>query len=942
MIRVRKLALAIAAASSLSAGMAHALGLGEVTLHSALDQPLNAEIELLEVRDLGSAEVLSKLASPEEFTKAGIDRPYGLADLKFTPVIKAGGKSVIRVTSSKPVREPYLNFLVEVAWPTGRSLREYTLLLDPPLYTPQPVAMAPRLPAVAPVVRPSQPARVQAPLSPSAPNAAAVKSTSRISGDQYRTTAKDTLWEIAARVRPNNSVSVHQTMLAIQALNPDAFVGGNINRLKNNQVLRLPNVEQIKERNKADAQTQVVEQNNAWRQGRTLASVPPAAARQLDATHRAGAAETPAKVAEKDSLKLVSGKPGKASAGNDQGDAKAKALSEQLAVTKESLDSTRSENTELKSRMGDLQGQLDKLQKLMALKDAQLAKLQADLAAQEKAKQEAAQKAQEAQPAAFAAPAQPVAAPAPAAAAPASSEPVNAEPAKPEVDLNYAPETKVEEPAAVPKPQEASPAPTPVAAPAPEPVAQQPAPAPVVESEPAAEPSFIDDLMEDPLLLGAAGGGAVLLLLLVLMAISRRNAQKEGQAMLDLNEPQAKDLGLDELPQSSFDDLQGDDTLASSQEAPVQQTADALAEAEIYIAYGKFAQAEKLLQDALLKEPQRADLRLKLLEVLAEQGNRAGFDQQADEVLALGGHQAEVAALRDKYPAMAAVTVAAVDDQLANFSLDDLSLDEPAASPAPAAPVHSLAGTDMDDAFDLSLDDLEAQLTSDFPAANAAVSAPEDEFSFEPSKQEAASAFDELSSDFDLGLSEPAATHTDVSLGAELGDFSLDKRQANDEFLLDLETPAKADQPEEIPALDDLADFSLNEEPAAPVASALPDDFDLSLDDLSPTSEAPKVDDFAAQLEQVSAELEQMVETIDEPAPVTAPAPVAEAASSLEGDDDFDFLSGADEVATKLDLARAYIDMGDHEGARDILDEVLGEGSDAQKTEARELMGKLS
>lgn len=149
MVRLRTLVRAIAAASVLTSGMAHGLGLGEITLKSALNQPLDAEIELLEVRDLGSGEVIPSLASPEEFSKAGVDRLYYLTDLKFTPVV-ANGKSVIRVTSSKPVQEPYLNFLVQVLWPNGRLLREYTVLLDPPLYSPQAAASAPQAPVSAP------------------------------------------------------------------------------------------------------------------------------------------------------------------------------------------------------------------------------------------------------------------------------------------------------------------------------------------------------------------------------------------------------------------------------------------------------------------------------------------------------------------------------------------------------------------------------------------------------------------------------------------------------------------------------------------------------------------------------------------------------------------------------------------------------------------------
>ena len=132
MVRVRNLVLAIAAATALTTEVAHALGLGEVRLQSSLNQPLVAEIELLDAKMLAPGEVVPSLASVEEFNRAGIDRQYFLTDLKFTPVLRPDGKSVIRVSSTKPVREPYLNFLVEVLWPSGRLLREYTLLLDPP------------------------------------------------------------------------------------------------------------------------------------------------------------------------------------------------------------------------------------------------------------------------------------------------------------------------------------------------------------------------------------------------------------------------------------------------------------------------------------------------------------------------------------------------------------------------------------------------------------------------------------------------------------------------------------------------------------------------------------------------------------------------------------------------------------------------------------------
>lgn len=976
MVRVRKLVLAIAAASSLSTGMAHALGLGEINLKSALNQPLSAEIALMEVRDLASGEVVSTLASPEEFSKAGVDRQYFLTDLKFTPVIKPNGQSVIRVTSSKPVREPYLNFLVEVAWPTGRTLREYTILLDPPLYSPQ-AAAAPQLPVAAPVTRPQVPLAAAPASKPtySAPAprpAAAPVATSRIEGNQYKTTGNDTLWEIAARVRPNSSVSVHQTMLAIQDLNPDAFLAGNINRLKNNQVLRLPDEQQIKARSQAEAIAQVAEQNTAWREGRAVAAAP-AGTRQLDATKRASAGAAPAKVERQDSLKLVAADSGKAAGGSEKGAAEAKALNDKLAVTKESLDSTRSENAELKDRMGDLQSQLDKLQKLVALKDAQLAKLQADLAAKEKVAATPAAPVKPAAPAvsepAKTEASKPVpAAPAaskPAETKPAESKPVEAKPveaapaAKPaQADFNYAeepakPAAPVAKPAEVPaaKPAEAAKPVAPVK-PAVQPVKPVAAPAP---AEPA---SFIDELMANPLLLGAAGGGALLLLLVGLMVLSRRNAMKETELQNTLASRSEESLEADlDMPESSFEGLsdEPENALADDEEERVTpQTGDPLAEADIYIAYGKFSQAADLLHNAINQEPQRSDLRLKLMEVLAEMGDREGYQRQAGELAEMGGAQSQVEQLNAKYPAMmAAAAVAAASasalDDLGDFNLDDLTLDDPISEPAKAS------ASDLDDAFDLSLDDLETDLAADLPNTSDAGSVPElsldDDFSFdlpaEPASAPGALAEDDLG--FDLELSdEPLLSTTSSEQSDDLADFSLELEAdlpaaaAEEEFTLSLEEDASA-------ALsDDLADFSLDESLASPAAVAsdeldLPMDFDLSLAEEPLAAPAAEADDFAAQLEQVSAELDQMAETLSEPAPLEpAAAPVvAPLADALEGEEDFDFLSGTDETATKLDLARAYIDMGDSEGARDILDEVLAEGNDAQQGEARELIAKL-
>ncbi|UXJ51158.1 FimV/HubP family polar landmark protein [Pseudomonas citronellolis] len=938
MVRLRKLVQAIAAASALTTGMAHALGLGDIHLHSALNQPLNADIDVTDVRDLTAGEIIPKLASPEDFSKSGVDRNFFLTGLKFTAVVQPNGKSVIHVTSDKPVQEPYLNFLVEVLWPSGRVLREYTVLLDPPLYSPQvAAAAAPRAPVAAPAPIARQPVAPAAPRAVEPAPAASAPRQARLDGNEYRTGSRDTLWEIASRARPDGSVTVNQTMLAIQDLNPDAFLDGNINRLKSGQVLRLPDAEQIRSRSAGEADVQVREQRSAWREGRSLAG----SSRQLDATRRANAGAAPEQAESKDNLRLVSGEAGKAK-GSDKGAKNGKALSDKLAVTQESLDSTRRENDELQSRMTDLQSQLDKLQKLIELKDAQLAKLQGELATTPQ-------------------PAAPGSAPAGQPPAPGAEAPA-APAAAPQPDATPAAPAQPAAPAAA-KPAEPKPA-------APKPAA----PAPAAENE----PGLIEELLANPTLLAAIGGSLVLVLLLVLLLLRRRAAQAEAAKVEPaVAGPSGTDEPL-ELAAGEFDSLSLEDEDAAPASVPAAgekvaaQTSDPLGEADIYIAYGRFNQAAELLQGAIYDEPQRADLRLKLMEVLAEIGDREGFARQENELRELGGAEPQVEQLKSRYPGMVAAAAvagglaaaAASSDELEHFSLDDLDLTHDGDAPI-GEPVAQAAG-DLDDAFDLGLDDL--QLDDEVPHAAAEPQAKADELSLE-----------DFDLEDDLRLDEPAAVAQPAQSAKTDDDFAFDldleddlakaapaaptASDALDDFTLDLPDEPAAPAAKDEDFLFDLGeegaglaasaddDFSFDlgaeSEPAAKPVEGLADDFDLSLPEEAP-QELPADDSFAAQLDQVSAELDKLASDLEQPAsPAASLEPEVEPSldSALdEGDvdDEFDFLSGADEAATKLDLARAYIDMGDAEGARDILDEVISEGSDQQQQEARELLERLS
>ncbi|MCS8319388.1 porin, partial [Pseudomonas aeruginosa] len=329
---------------------------------------------------------------------------------------------------------------------------------------------------------------------------------------------------------------------------------------------------------------------------------------------------------------------------------------------------------------------------------------------------------------------------------------------------------------------------------------------------------FLDELLANPLWLAVIGGSALLALLVLLMILSRRNAQKEKEEVqafaADAGEEQedALDLGKDGFDDLTLDEPEPQVAAAAPQvEKTTAQTSDALGEADIYIAYGRFNQAAELLQNAIYDEPQRTDLRLKLMEVYAEMGDREGFARQENELREIGGAQPQVEQLKSRYPAMVAVAAVAglagaklAQDELDSFSLDDLSLDDSGHAAKPDA-----AGQDLDDAFDLSLDDLggddvQADLKSD------------------------SGALDDLTLDSDLDLAASTAADKPVD---DL-DFGLD-------FAELAETPSQ-------PKHDDLGDFSLDLD--APEDKLSDDDFLLSLNDEVPAA-APADNEFTLDTE---------------------------------------------------------------------------------------------
>lgn len=510
--------------SCLLAGQASALGVGDITLHSALNQPLDADIELLDVGDLGADEIEVRLAGADVFAAAGVERLQFLNELRFSPVLQGRGGNRIHVSSSRPVQEPYLNFLVEVARPNGRIVREFTVLLDPLGYTPR------MLPAARSGIEPQRQSSTPVP----APRSAAVVVDPALlePGDDYLARPSDNLWAISGRLRGAGNADRAQLMEALYQLNPQAFVNADRHRLKAGARLRLPAGYQPERGAPGAVKEAAVE------------VLPPADAAVVE--------NTPAALVE----------------AQRQADAEAEALARQ--------------REELSQRMDDLQRQLQALQEQLQQRDHQVAELQQQLARRQAVRP---------------------AAPPPAAAAPSVAQPVETP-----TDSQY------------------------------------------------------------------WRWMIVLLLVLALLGVLLLRRRRE-EAPVPAVEPKrrvALNLPLRRAPRppaaapapAKVEEQARPPVAAPSSPPPspppapaaapraAMAAADKLDGADIYIAYGRYGQARDLLRQVLAEQPQRLSARMKLLLVLAELGDAAGFDALAEEALASGGNPEAIDELRGRYPAL--------------------------------------------------------------------------------------------------------------------------------------------------------------------------------------------------------------------------------------------------------------------------------------------------
>lgn len=538
---------AVAALCLINSANLYALGIGDIETHSALNQVLKAKIPLISSKNEDPSNVRIAIASREAFTQAGIDRPNFLSSLKFTPVIEKNGSLSIEVLSTSSIKEPFVNFILEVEWPQGRALKEFTILLDPPV-TMSDVQVAPVTLAKATTNSSQSTSNDKLPTyTAPTPQAAPAK-------EYGPTKSRDTVWGIAKKlIKTHPTASHEQMMLALYDNNPSAFYKKNINALKKGAILQVPNNEQTNSRTEAQALSDYKEQNALWSNSSKSTAKTSKLNKASDSEQAAATDSTvkeqPEVVAEEATLKLVTPgqelKPEISVEGNLQTTpigSDDPAMQANMAI--EMATTLEQENKDVKSRLNDLEGQVDKLQRLLALKDQQLAELQSK---------------------------------------------------------------KTDTPSSV-KPE-------------------------------STEQGTTTDSSNDNIPFYA--GGALLIGLLGLFLARRKknvSEQSDDHLFTTENPDQPHDNPIDEETISSElteEDTSESETLLSEftpsefSATQLSQEADPLAECDVYIAYGRYQQAEDLIEKTLAIDPGNLAYRLKLLDVYFASNDHERFEKLA-------------------------------------------------------------------------------------------------------------------------------------------------------------------------------------------------------------------------------------------------------------------------------------------------------------------------
>lgn len=971
---------------------AYAAGLGRLTVLSELGQPFRGEVDLVSLKKDEIASLVARMGSPDAFRQADLPYTAYVSNLKVSIEKRANGDPYIKVSAAQPLNEPFIDFLVELSWSSGRLVRAYTALVDPPVVKEEvPAGSAPEIKTLAPPadtrtplpvpeasgagVTPADPvpARPSKPVSkaqtagmqaaPAEPSDTPPASDAQDSGQYGPVKRGQTLAQIARETRPADA-TLEQMLVLLYRNNPGAFEGNNMNRLRTGQVLRLPTPSEISALPPTEALREFRVQSADWKAYRArladAASVgapldaPPSRTASGKVTTRVEDKAVPPEDTGKDVLRLSKGEPGAKAGVTPAPDAKAQ---ERVRALEEEIASKGRAVADANQRIAQLEKQIKDMQALLEMKSKSLAEL--PKTAETPAPPPVAEKVPE----------PPVV---PEAAAPAEP-PAPIEPPTAEGDSS-APETSEASPSEQAPPAEPPPPPKKAFVPPP----------------PPPPPSLVDQLLENPMILGA---GALVVAALGGLGVSVWKRKKGGAKNKRAADAEPFAEGADAFGPAGFAPAAGVATAASAVQAStgtLGDDSDALAEAEVFLIYGRDAQAEERLKEAIAANPTRYELHAKLLEIYAKRGDADAFEKVATELQQGTGGQGDlwqkavqlgyqIDATNPRYAA-GRIDEGTVDKTVPG-SDDEATVQMPAFDASPRDDLDfnlDFESTATGSSTDLDLGQLGADLERsgttttdiDLGLLGEGGSAPD---VFDPSKTiSRLDAGDPLAQTSEMAAFDPTATL------APTGDESLSSVSPVVDFdplaglppVSDFD-PTETIAPTEAADLPTLPGLSL----AAQGQQAAADaglDFDLGAEDTESTiGGTRRVSQATSALDDVSFDLDTLKldsSPLEETSPgfnVARPIPESDLESTRPGTDsatDLD-LSGISldlgdiesptslptgtkdekwyDVQTKFDLAKAYQEMGDKEGAREILEEVIAEGDEGQQSAARDLLDSL-
>ena len=963
-----QMATAVAVALAILSGggvtSAEAAGLGRLTVQSALGQPLRAEVEVTSVSPDEAESLKARIASPEAFSRVGLQYKEALSGVRMD-VENRGGRYFIKVTSSRPINDPFVDLVVELSWASGTFSREYTFLLDPPTQQSAnqanrsgnaPVAGAATAAAAtgaaasgSNAVRTIDPAtgrlvnqergaqgRSQAASQPTEAKqqpAAQAKGGRDASSEGGTVTVGqgETLGMIAARVRPA-SATLDQTIVAIYRTNPTAFIQNNPNLIRQGRTLTIPSEGEIAAIDSTEAGRQLRMAARDFRSYKErMAGTTPEVASGNGSSTASGAIsakvddERNGQAGSQDRLELSRSEGGKDEQGSAVGARDAEAQVAREAALKEA-----------NSRIAELEKNVGALKSMLELKDKSLADLQAQLekarvagaqvsgtvaaaatAAADKARdaaskvadkaaaeKAAAEKAVAEKAAQTKAAADKLAAEAKAAADKVAAEKAAAEKAaadkaaaekaaaeKAAADKAAAEKAAAEKAAAEQdqsKPAEGADkdAVERAAAHAKAEVERvtngdadkskdMPKPAPVNDGE--EQGGLIEGLSQNSLLLPGLGVAALAAGLGFWMLRRRRREDDGFSDSISADEFSANSL-FGTTGGQSVDTMTGASTQITTISESTPTEVDPIAEAEVYIAYGRETQAEEILREALKRQPERQAIRLKLLEIYSGRKDTVAFGQMAREMHDMTG------GLNEEWSKVVQMGAALdPDNALYGDGTADLAAPSPVASPAADVGGMAAAG---------------AAAVAAGVAGMAAAAEPQH---VEPEAPAVSSPSMDEGLAFDSGYNKPAVEAESKPVQT---------------FQSTRSGPLSAMPGVELPSLDLDAPLDLDEGPSTVT--------DLNID----TTITESLDMGHASggegdgLGAIGLDLS--------PSTISGPITMSGAASSQW-----------QEMASKLDLASAYVEIGDKEGARELLEEVINGGDAAQQQRARELLADL-